>query len=285
MSKVVLYHGDCDDGFSAAWVCAKALKGHVVEFEACSFGKPVATDLKQKDVYIVDFSFPREVLEKMLSVSKSLVLLDHHKSALNTLGSYKCCTFDLTHCGAVVAWRHFFKDTPIPEFLHYIEDNDLGLWTNPDTRAFVQGMRQWEHSFELFDRLESEPDLVAEIINQGRAIERFIIREAKFTAKCGVEIEVDGFKGLAINTTRVFNESLSVDLLAQSEAEVSSKKYDFLALWHQNADSSIKCSLRARIGVDVEPIAKKFGGGGHPRACAFSTPDLQSMCDGLGFKA
>ena len=52
-STICIYHGNCADGFGAAWVVRKAL-GADIEFHAATYGQPVP-DVTGKNVVIVDF--------------------------------------------------------------------------------------------------------------------------------------------------------------------------------------------------------------------------------------
>ncbi len=45
---------------------------------------------------------------------------------------------------------------------------------------------------------------------------------------------------------------------------------DAVALVRQLDASSYKFSLRSRGAIDVEQVARKFGGGGHPNAAGFT---------------
>jgi nanoRNase/pAp phosphatase (c-di-AMP/oligoRNAs hydrolase) len=46
--------------------------------------------------------------------------------------------------------------------------------------------------------------------------------------------------------------------------------------WFQRADGQFQTSLRSDGRVDVSVLAKKYGGGGHPKAAAFQGPALFS---------
>ena len=58
---LIIYHDNCADGFGAAWTVRQALGGENVDFHAGHYGKP-APDVEGRDVIIVDFSYPYELL-------------------------------------------------------------------------------------------------------------------------------------------------------------------------------------------------------------------------------
>jgi hypothetical protein len=87
MSDLVLYHANCLDGFTAAW-CAWLSFGDSAEYRPVQYGPGQdLPDVTGRDVLIVDFSYPRDVLLEMASNAKSVTLLDHHASAQRDLQS------------------------------------------------------------------------------------------------------------------------------------------------------------------------------------------------------
>jgi len=60
MTNLVIYHANCMDGVAAAWVAMNALV-EPAEFIAAQYGQE-PPDVLSKDVYILDFSYKRDVL-------------------------------------------------------------------------------------------------------------------------------------------------------------------------------------------------------------------------------
>src|SRR5688500_6169509 len=84
MRPLCIAHGSsCIDGLAAAWVVHRAL-GDDVEFVYASYGQD-PPDVAGRDVVIVDFSYKRPVLEAMAARARSVLVLDHHKSAAEDL--------------------------------------------------------------------------------------------------------------------------------------------------------------------------------------------------------
>lgn len=73
-----IYHGNCDDGFGAAWAIWKRWPD--IEFVAGRYGDKLP-DARGKRVLFVDFSAKRADLDAMAQNAKSIVILDHHKTA------------------------------------------------------------------------------------------------------------------------------------------------------------------------------------------------------------
>jgi nanoRNase/pAp phosphatase (c-di-AMP/oligoRNAs hydrolase) len=69
----------------------------------------------------------------------------------------------------------------------------------------------------------------------------------------------------------------------QSEigAALARNNETFAAVWFQTRDGRVKVSLRSdkNVGMDVEKIAKKYGGGGHKNASSFYTNSIPRVVD------
>lgn len=61
MSTICIYHGNCADGFGAAWAVRKALPD--CEFHAGIY-QNTPPDVAGRDVVIVDFSYKRGVVSR-----------------------------------------------------------------------------------------------------------------------------------------------------------------------------------------------------------------------------
>src|SRR3990167_617523 len=78
IKPLVIYHAGCWDGFCAAWVARKAL-GDIDTHPAHYGTKP--PDIKDRVVYVLDFSYPRETMDYIATNARRTVVLDHHKTA------------------------------------------------------------------------------------------------------------------------------------------------------------------------------------------------------------
>src|SRR4051812_46906109 len=96
MSRTLcIYHGNCADGFGAAWAFRKA---YVERVNTKEFGRDeiryipgvyqtgLPTDLRSDDtVVIVDFSYKRADMEQLCRSVSSILHIDHHKTAIEDL--------------------------------------------------------------------------------------------------------------------------------------------------------------------------------------------------------
>ena len=98
--KVVLYHAGCHDGFGAAWAAHQKF-GDSAEYTAVQYGQDPPNIEAGSEVYIVDFSYPRPILEALNKKMSKLVVLDHHDTARKELEGLDYATFDMDKSGAV----------------------------------------------------------------------------------------------------------------------------------------------------------------------------------------
>lgn len=202
----VLYHADCLDGFGAAYAAWRHF-GDTATYRPMHHGEVwEMADIAGHAVFILDFSFPPEVLEKMAVLAKSVVQIDHHASALNawadrlpaTTGKGRCSyqhptlplhvIFDLEKSGARLAWENFHPDTPPPLAILHIEEQDMWRFVLPGTRPFCRALRLLPFNLHLWHKLVIEtPDDTSprytEVIVQGTAIEQFFQHEIERLAE------------------------------------------------------------------------------------------------------
>ena len=101
-------------------------------------------------------------------------------------------------------------------------------------------------------------------IEQGRLIQRY--RESLLKKIIGTQtktVEFEGHEVYAINAPGIFADDLG-NILAI-------KKPPFAVVWSQT-NEKIRFSLRSVGDFDVNIITKKYSGGGHKNAGAFSLP-------------
>ena len=185
MMPLIIYHGHCYDGFSAAWVAQKYFNEHEelleqdaggairgVDFHAAAY-ETEPPDVKGKDVFILDFSYPRKTLIKINLEAKSLLVLDHHMRAEINLKGLDFCVFDMKRSGAGMTWDHFFPGKPRPLMLNRIEDRDLWVFKFDDTKPAQAYAGIVPMTFEAWDKLMDD-ELFFTYLDKGEAILEYI---------------------------------------------------------------------------------------------------------------
>ena len=258
----VLYHAGCDDGFGAAY--AIWLKyGYQAKYIPVQYGQDFPEVSPGETVYVVDFSYPRDILQDIADRCK-LVVLDHHKTAMDDLVDLPFAHFDMNKSGAVLAWEYFHPNKPIPILLEYVQDYDLWTKELPNTEE----NKAWRGSFtRTFERWQTM-DLIVSRGDTWKIEGEAILRSEKMHVQHRVaqafEVTIDTHVVLAVNETQYFSEVAGE--LAKNT------RYPFGACFFIRADGLKIWSLRSdrTLGdFDVSEVAKLRGGGGHRNAAGF----------------
>ena len=257
--KLCIYHGNCADGFAAAWVVRRFWQQSTfdeVEFFPANYGD-VPPDVTGKDVVIVDFSYPRGVLMEMEWEAEKLLVIDHHKTAREALTGLDFVKFDMEKSGAILAWRNFFSSEP-PVLLHYIQDRDLWTWSMPDSRAVSAAIASYPYDFSVWDNLMKRP--IPELVIEGESILRYQGQVVRRHLENVVMIEMDGYAVPCVNATTMISE-IGNELC---------QGHPFAVSYFDTAEKRVFSLRSAGDGVDMAEIAKKHGGGGHKHAAGFT---------------
>lgn len=257
---VCIYHGGCDDGFGAALAIWKR-DGWSVDYVPATYQEP-PPDVIGKDVAIVDFSYKRPVMIELARQAKSVLVLDHHKTAQADLEglSAECpnvtVEFDMARSGAVMAWQYFHPGKPAPVFFEYLQDRDLWHKRLPNSDEFTMALRSYPQDFEVWDKLDV-PTLIAE----GGAIHRYYRTLVEGAKNHFYYREIAGYRVPVVNAS----------LFMASEVAGELAEGNPFAAVYAESEKYITWSLRSRApdGTDVSEIAKEFGGGGHKHAAGF----------------
>ncbi|EKU98153.1 putative DHD superfamily phosphohydrolase [Leptolyngbya sp. PCC 7375] len=289
MKTLIIYHQvkpgvDCSDGIASAWVAAKKYPDY--ELRGCVYNAELPVIPEDCDrVVIVDFSFNAKILEQWREQVSEVIVIDHHKTAMNDLAglSNKVIQhFDMNECGATLAWRTFFPEKPVPVFLDYVRDRDLWNHELPRTREVHEAISQMRYGLKLVEER-------AAIFTLFNALSKLSGNEvtALGVAVAGPKIKAKDEKVAAIanrwtmhdvaghNVPVVFlNPDGSEDRLV---SDVCSKLYtdlcpdnDFVACFTADKCWSLRSDKRKpEGGFDVGALAKSMGGGGHHNAAGF----------------
>ena len=266
---LVIYHANCPDGFGAAVAAyCHFRKGDdcLCDFVAASFGQP-PPEVMQRQVYIVDFSYKRPVLEAMCRAAQSVTILDHHISAEQDLAGLEAehanlqVVFDMEKSGAVLTWE-FFHRTPPPRLLLHIQDRDLWRFALEGTNDVYAALLARPFEFRAWAGLIDAGELPAALFVEGEAINRYRREMIAVHRDKAVIGSIDGCQVPVVNCY----DEIASDLLGELALD-----HPFAA-GYQDQGTLRKWSLRSSAtGADVAEIAKRFGGGGHQHAAGFIT--------------
>lgn len=255
---VILYHGNCFDGFGAAWAAWKKF-GPAAHYQPVQYGDDLPSFDGPLHLYLLDFCYPRKTIEEMRSHLDQVMVIDHHQSAMKALDGLDCTIFDLDKSAAVLTWEHFFPGQVVPKLLLYIQDYDLWKFELPNSREVAAALNSQPMDFEVWNDLE--PDRLAE---DGRPLLKHQDKLVKMISDQARLEKIEGHLVPAVNAT-AFGSEVGAELLRRfPNARFSVSFYD-------RADGLRHWSLRSRPDFDVSVIAKKYGGGGHKQAAGFET--------------
>ncbi|XP_057813124.1 uncharacterized protein LOC131027153 isoform X2 [Cryptomeria japonica] len=213
MSSAVLYHYPCPDGAFAALAAHlyfSARQKPVVFFPNTVYNPIRTEDLPLENfdaIYLLDYVGPDGFVSELSSKVKRLIILDHHKTAMERLQANKydgkniVKVIDMNHSGATISYDFFAKillsenmcsgtvttqencqrNSLVPEtdmervgqLFKYVEDADLWRWNLPDSKAFSSGLNDMQIEFSFTKNQKLFEQLLAldprNIIEAGRA--------------------------------------------------------------------------------------------------------------------
>jgi oligoribonuclease NrnB/cAMP/cGMP phosphodiesterase (DHH superfamily) len=235
-----------------------------------------------QDVVVLDFSFSYDTLSKWSHLCKSVVVIDHHKTASHVrdlideglIGG----VFDVTLSGAMLTLNYLNYRTDLTEhtkceleyhrgIVSYVQDADLYTWKLFGSRDVNAGIRLLGFDFNAWDSMLPLTQLkrCGSIVNLYR--EKLIETHLKqVVLVSGVGDGDDGDDGDGEVVASVYCSS--PEIISDLGHEMCLKFACDYAAIHQIKGDCVVTSLRS-LGYDVSEIAKKFGGGGHKQAAGY----------------
>lgn len=322
MKPLVVYHANCADGFGAAFAAWLKLGEsdsieEGAEYVPMQYGTVPDIEswhmqyaISQREVYILDFSFPRQTMDYLFSVARRVTWLDHHKSAFemwcgeiseggswcedtNFMQGQHMITLDNNKSGAILTWEYFHPGEEIPQFIRHIDDYDRWQFKIEGTKAFNKALwsyapwsfKQWQHEWDSTwgyssaDGLEGMPNFIQEGTAILRAHDQNVQSVVKGSSR-DVWIKADkpiDLPGSFLDGVTQGWQGLAANcpphLTSDVGHELANQSGTFGLCWTlSQTDLVAKCSLRSNGDYDVSAIAKAFGGGGHRNAAGFEVP-------------
>lgn len=270
-----IYHGNCADGFGAAWAVRARLGD--IDFHPGVHQEP-PPDITGRHVIMVDFSYKRPVIEEMRQNAASILVLDHHKSAAEDLQGYPrpespswemngpwlpssgvYVEFDMDRSGAGMAWDYFHPAHDRPALINHIEDRDLWRFNLSGTRQIQAAVFSYPYEFEVWDELFQRP--LAELQQEGEAIERKHFKDINELANVVVrEMDISGHRVLVANVPYTLTSDMGHKL---------AEDRPFAACYWDTPEGRVFSLRSTDDGIDVSEVAVKYGGGGHRNASGF----------------
>lgn len=270
----VLYHNNCSDGRAAAYAAYKKF-GRDARYLGVNYNQPfpnIKFNKEKTEVYVLDFSYSRKVLDEVYQKAKTLVVIDHHKTAFSNLEGAPYLIYSSENSGCVLAWNYFNPKSPVPMIFLRIEDRDLWKFKLDDSKdigAYLSSFNDCNF-FTFWDQATSDLKKYRSIVGQGRIIQRIRRSEIDKALKAKypiftVEVKGRAYKYVLANiTNRAIVSELGSELAKRNDV-------DFSMSYAVLNNGSVMFELRSvNPDVDVSSIASAFGGGGHKAAAGFT---------------
>ena len=276
---IILYHGNCPDGFTSAFIVWRYLKNRFGEETAnqakyipCFYSnKPLnekfLEKLKGKNILMCDFSYKYEQFMQIYELCNSIIILDHHATAEKELikVSNELKIFDMTKCGAVIVWEYLMKE-PIPLFLEYIQDRDLWTKNLPFCDEFSIALSIENMEFSVWENLFSD-EKVNELIEFGKSYNEYNEYLIDSILKTSYMRKFEDYTVACVNSP-ILKSDIGNRLIQVYPDTNFSLVYNF-----SEKQNCTAMSLRSSNDkMDVSIIAKECNGGGHRNASGCSCP-------------
>jgi len=268
---MIIYHKNCYDGYTAAHIVKKRFPES--RMIPSSYGDDLPEVYLGDTVYIVDFSFPPEMIEDLCRMAVNVYVYDHHKSAIERLEYLKIdnlhMVLDVDRSGAQITWDELYPDQEYPVLVAYTADRDLWKWELPNSKEINRFIRLFKMSdFEALEwNLENQ---LFNCVATGAILLRQSEKEVGFSCRNRRILNWGEHKVSVLNASHYISET--------GNRLASTDEVDFAAIWYIRSDGMVQWGLRSVGDNDVSSIAKKHGGGGHKNAAGFTL----SLCQSLG---
>ena len=272
MDALAIYHANCMDGLAAAYICAKALSfGNSIELLPYHYNTKPPVLVGFTDVYLLDFSFPREEMVKLLEENPRthFTVIDHHKTAepLSDLSRRNFTFFYAPeHSGAMLTWKFFnprCNTNCAPLFIQYVEDRDLWKFVLPCSKALNMYIRELNPKIDQIEALVmgfEDDDTLKDFALQGVAL---LTKQAEYVLAATLSPSYLLLDGVNFPIPYVKLNKHSSEVL---EALYQKENTPCSIGWRVWNNCEVKLEFRSHGDFDVSVLAKQLGGGGHKNA-------------------
>lgn len=305
METVVIYHGGCPDGTAAAWCLSLVLDNSKTYYHYGKFND-VIPDVKDKHVIFVDFTYPLEDTKKVLADARTVLVLDHHKSAepLTSIQDPKfTLVLDMDRSGAQLAWDYAvehndfthpfvcakFSARPIPPvdnpvnplqqsvsrpwFINDIADRDLWRWQIPGSKNTTRRMFSlncYEHINSFYALLHSSRDQFA---TEGSILNAEDDKTYNSLVRNAVEMVATDLNGRSwlvkvVECDHGHASEVGNRLSSDGSCDFAvSVRYNFA-----KHEFWLSCRASSKSSIDLTQVVKGFdpNSGGHPKAAGMT---------------
>lgn len=266
---IVLFHANCLDGTGAKYAAWRKFHDKA-QYLPVQYGQPIPTIPDGSEVFILDFSYDRATLEALNARSKGLVVLDHHKTAMEALEGLPYAKFDMEQSGAVLAWKHFNPGKDVPDLLKIVQDRDLWKFQLAETKPVTAYLPLTKGDMEMWDYLVLNAKGFEDAAKGGSVKLQFDQMEIESAVKNAAII---GFEWMdeqgKKRTSRCAFYNANTLISEKGNYACTTLPVDFSLSYFVDKTGVAMLSFRSSKehgDFDVSYLAKLYGGGGHRNA-------------------
>jgi len=290
MNTYVLFHESCNDGTGAKYACWRQFKDQA-KYISVQYDRPFPDDVVldiNTHIYIVDFSYPRNILENIRQQVGSLTVIDHHESAMEDLKDFPGVYFDMEHSGAVLTWKYFNPGVEVPYVLQLVEDRDIWRYDLPESKALAEVLSSDAiyNKMETWDLLAHSQKYLEEALHKGTILLQSKINKVNvFTKSSRPKYTISNILG---HPFIIYNTTEHISDLAEAFYTDPKIGVDCTASYFIDAGGDMIISFRSAKDskVNLSKLAKELGGGGHFHAagCRIKFPESLKMLESFFVK-
>lgn len=263
----VLYHDDAD-GYASA-LAAYLKFGDEATYKAVQYGQPFPLEVVFPDskIYVLDFSYKREILDEVNLMVASLTVIDHHETSMQDLQGLEYAIFDMDKSGATLSWTYFHPEVEIPYMFKLVEDHDLWEFSISETRAFDLGMAtSGKYSnIQFWHQVFKDSLLMQEIIERGKPL------VAQQDGRIDSFFKKQHYKIVTINGHKVAVYNFTGNTFEISHYATAAMKrldIDYVISYFFTETGKVALSYRSsrKTNIHVGNLCREQGGGGHRHA-------------------
>lgn len=277
----VLYHGNCMDGFGAAysaWLTFRdGAKYIAVQYKGDLTYDDIPAQIKTGDnhIYLLDFCYSGSIIRQLIAEGNTVTILDHHRTAKENIESLRKdgtipkdklnITFDMDRSGAGIAWD-YFQFLERPAIIKYLEDSDLWKFELPESKKIRAYMQSVPYRFKDYEDTHKDMDDEVDfsrVAYAGAILLRFQEKQVEQICRSASIKNTKYGQCAFLNSNMYVSEVGNALLKMYPEIEYSMS-------YRAEEEGTTTFSLRSTgREADVGRIAESFGGGGHPAAAGF----------------
>lgn len=287
MKNIVIYHADCADGFTSAYLFWRYMDADATYIPMHYPCKEIEGVDNTTNVWFLDFSASYKQTKELCSKAANVYVLDHHKTARDTMVSLLedgienlQVMFDMERSGCHIVWDYVknnvhpissltnmqqgLNQTPPTELVKYVEDRDLWKWKLEDSKEINEYIYACTFNFYCWEELNREE--LSGVVHAGAAILAAKDKTVNKIAKTAYKGSITGPNGTVYEVPIVNTQTNISEVLH----ELAKGNTFAVAWWEDGKTRFYSLRVDEDTNFDGTIIARHHGGGGHAKACGWS---------------